>query len=143
MATVTADLTTGYAVELRSGEHVWHADEPTSLGGTDTGPDPYSLLLSAVASCTCITLSMFCARKGWALHSVSARYDFDRVHVDDCDDCEDGLEGRVERIRSQIFIEGDFDDAQRERLRSIAVRCPVHHTVAAGVEFTTEAVFAG
>ena len=143
MATITADLTAGYAVELRSGDHVWYADEPADLGGTDTGPDPYSMLLSAVAACTCITLSMYCTRKGWLLHSISARYEHDKVHVDDCSDCGDGLDGRIDRIRSEIFIEGDFDDEQRARLADIAQRCPVHRTVAEGAAFTTETVFVG
>lgn len=143
MATITADLTSGFAVELRSGDHVWYADEPTDLGGTDTGPDPYSLLLSAVAACTCITLSMFCRRKGWDLHSISARYEHDKVHADDCEDCDDEAAGRIDRVRSEIFIEGSFDDEQRARLTDIAQRCPVHNTVAAGATFTTECVFAG
>lgn len=143
MTTVTADLTTGFAVELRAGEHVWHADEPTSLGGTDTGPNPYELLLSSVAACTAITISMFCRRKGWDLHSVSARYEFDRVHADDCDDCDGGEGGHIDRVRSEIFIEGDFDEAARERLQQIARRCPVHKTIDHGVTFTTELVFVG
>ena len=143
MTTVTADLTTGFAVELRAGDHVWFADEPESLGGTDSGPNPYELLLSSVAACTAITISMFCKRKGWDLHSVSARYEFDRVHADDCDDCEADAEGRVDRVRSEIFIEGDFDDAARERLSQIAQKCPVHKTIDVGVSFTTETVFVG
>ena len=143
MTTVTADLTTGYAVELRAGDHVWHADEPESLGGADTGPNPYELLLSSVAACTAITISMYCKRKGWALHSVSARYHFDKIHADDCDDCEAEVEGRIERVRSEIFIEGDFDDAARERLAQIAQKCPVHKTIDLGVTFTTETVFVG
>ena len=143
MTTVTADLISGFAVELRAGDHVWHADEPGSLGGTDTGPNPYELLLSAVAACTSITISMYCQRKGWDLHSVSARYDYDRVHATDCDDCEDDVTGKIERIRSEIYIEGDFDDAARAKLADIAKRCPVHKTVDVGVTFTTECVFAG
>ena len=143
MATITADLATGYAVELRSGDHVWPADEPTAVGGTDTGPDPYALLLSAIAACACITLSMFCERKGWDLHSVSARYEHDKIHADDCKDCDDDISGRIDRIRSEIFIEGTFDDDQRARLSDVARRCPVHKTVAGGVTFTTECVFAG
>ena len=143
MTTVTADLTTGFAAELRAGDHVWFADEPESLGGTDTGPNPYELLLSSVAACTAITISVFCKRKGWDLHSVSARYEFDKVHADDCDDCEVDVEGRIERVRSEIFIEGDFDDAARERLAQIAQKCPVHKTIDLGVTFTTETVFVG
>jgi uncharacterized OsmC-like protein len=143
MTTITADLTVGFAVEIRAGNHVWVADEPTEVGGTDTGPNPYEMLLSAVAACTCITLSMYCRRKGWALHSISAKYEFDRVHADDCDDCEDDAEGRIDRVRSEIFIEGDFDEAQRTRLTDIAQKCPVHKTIAHGVSFTTECVFVG
>jgi len=143
MATITADLHEGFAVELRAGNHVWFADEPADVGGTDTGPNPYELLLSAVAACTCITVSMYCRRKGWALHSISAKYEFDRVHADDCEDCEDDETGRIDRVRSEIFIEGEFDEAQRTRLTDIAQKCPVHKTMAHGVAFTTECVFVG
>jgi len=143
MAIITADLTEGFAVEIRDGDHVWRADEPTDLGGTDTGPNPYSLLLGAVAACTAITLSMYCKRKGWDLHSVSARYEHDKVHADDCADCDDDLKGYIDRIRSEIFIEGNFDDDQRKRLSDIAQKCPVHKTLTNGVEFTTECIFVG
>ncbi len=143
MATVTADLTSGFAVELRDGDHVWHADEPESLGGSDTGPNPYSLLLGAVASCTAITISMYCRRKGWDLHSISAHYEHDKIHADDCADCDDDASGYIDRIQSQIFIEGSFDEEQRARLTDIAQRCPVHKTVARGATFTTECIFAG
>ena len=143
MATIIADLKEGFAVEIRDENHVWYADEPESMGGSDTGPTPYELLLSAVAACTCITVSMYCRRKGWELHSISARYEHDRVHADDCDDCEDDSIGYIDRVRSEIFIEGDFDVEQRERLTDIARRCPVHKTLDHGVDFTTEMVFVG
>lgn len=143
MATITADLTTGFAVELRAGDHVWRADEPAELGGTDTGPNPYELLISAVAACTCITISMYCQRKGWALESVSAKYELDKVHADDCADCDGDAKGYVDRVRSEIFIEGEFDEQQRERLAGIAQRCPVHKTLDHGVSFTIETVFVG
>lgn len=147
MTAITADLKTGddtrFTVELRDGSHIWWADEPVEVGGADKGPNPYELLLSAVAACTAITVSMYCQRKGWLLHSVSARYEHDRVHASDCDDCEDASAGYIDRVRSQIFIEGDFDDSQRKRLAQIARRCPVHKTLDHGVTFTTETVFVG
>ncbi len=143
MATITADLKEGFAVEIRDENHVWYADEPGSMGGTDTGPTPYELLLSAVAACTCITVSMYCKRNGWKLHSISARYEHDRVHANDCADCDDDSTGFIDRVRSEIFIEGDFDAEQKERLADIARRCPVHKTLDHGVDFTTEMVFVG
>jgi len=43
------------------------ADEPASLGGTDPGQDPCTLVLSSLASCKLITLRMYIDRKSWDL----------------------------------------------------------------------------
>jgi uncharacterized OsmC-like protein len=110
------------AVQLSNGRLDWTADEPTALGGTDTGPNPYELLLTSLAACTCITLSYYCQHKGIALESVSATYDFSRVHADDCKDCDDPNKGFIDKIISHVQIEGDFDDAQRKRLAEIVER---------------------
>ena len=142
MATITAELTENYRVNITNGEHVWRADEPHDFGGDNTGPNPYDLLLGSLAACTTITVAFYAKKKGIKLSSVSAEYSFDRVHADDCEQCDDEHSGMVDRITSQIFIDGDFDQATRERLQEVAVRCPVHKTLAAGVVFD-ETVFAG
>lgn len=133
MARITAELTAGYAVSIESEGHLISADEPENLGGTDTGPSPYELLLSSLAACTCITISMYCERKGWALERVQATFSHDRIHADDCEECEKQDTGYLDRIRSHVTIEGDFDDDQRERLQQVALRCPVHKTLEKGV----------
>ena len=140
MAKITAELTSGTAVRIGNGRHTWSADEPENAGGDGTAPDPYEMLLGALAACTCITVALYCRSKDWKLDNVSVEYFHDRVHADDCDDCDDDLTGHLDRIRSRVFIDGDFDDEQRDRLREVAVRCPVHKTLDRGVEFTDEQV---
>ncbi len=41
---------TGFVTEVVSGNHSLRADEPQSVGGTDTGPTPYDLLLAAIGT---------------------------------------------------------------------------------------------
>ena len=128
-------------MRLSNGRHEWKADEPLDLGGSDTGPNPYELLLGSLAACTCITISGYCQFKKLPLESVSASYDFSRVHAEDCNDCDMPDRGFLEKVTSDVHIEGDFDDAQRKRLAQIVTRCPVHKTLAHGIEFEDNATF--
>ncbi|MFO8076715.1 MAG: hypothetical protein R6T85_11430, partial [Egibacteraceae bacterium] len=79
----------------------------------------------------------------WKLDNISVEYEHDRVHADDCDDCDSDASGHLDRVRSRIFIDGDFDDAQRDRLRQVAVRCPVHKTLDRGITFGHEEIHVG
>lgn len=143
MASITARLVEGFAVDIETDAgHSWRADEPESRGGSDTGPDPYELLVGAVAACTCITVSMYAQRKGWDLESVEATYEHDRIHADDCTDCMDDVKGYIDRITSHITIKGDLDDEQRERLTEVAKRCPVHKTLEKSIHMVDEVEFA-
>lgn len=144
MSTISAELTSGFTVRVTNGRHTWFGDEPRDAGGADQGPNPYELLLGALAACTCITVSMYCQRKGWKLDAISVDYTHDRVHAEDCDDCDQKpRSGYLDRVRSRIFIDGEFTDEQRARLREVAQRCPVHKTLDQGMTFTTEEVHAG
>lgn len=142
MPTITADLAEGYKVDASNGSHVWRADEPVDLGGSDSGPNPYELMLGALAACTCISLSMYAQRKKIDLTSISAKFTYDRVHAEDCAFCDEDDKGMIDTVSSEIFIEGTFGDEQRKRLQEVAVRCPVHKTLERGVTFS-EAVFVG
>lgn len=143
MASITADLQSGYAVTIRSGSgHTWRSDEPEGAGGSDTGPTPYEILLGALAACTCITVSMYCWHKGWSLSGITVRYTHDRVHADDCEDCEEEATGYLDRVAGDVTITGDLDETQRRRLAEVAARCPVHKTLDKGVHLVDEVAFA-
>jgi putative redox protein len=76
------------ANQVRAGRHVLAADEPKRLGGTNTGPTPYDYLLAGLGACTAMTLRLYAERKELALDKVSVRLHHQRIHADDCSDCE-------------------------------------------------------
>ena len=63
----------GFAQDVIVGTHRLSADEPTSYGGTDTGPNPYDFLLVALGSCTSMTLGFYARREKLPLESVTVR----------------------------------------------------------------------
>lgn len=129
----------GFAQEIRSGNHRLSADEPTELGGTDTGPIPYNLLLAALGACTSITLRMYADRKGWPLEGVRVRLRHGKIHAQDCAECETRV-GKVDHIDRQIELTGPLDKEQRQRLLEIANMCPVHRTLKSEIQITSTLV---
>ena len=121
-----------FAQVIAAGPHRLAADEPVAVGGNDTGPTPYALLLAALGACTSMTLRMYADAKGLALEGVSVSLRHDKIHARDCEHCET-REGRVDRIEREIVLEGRLDAAQRQRLLEIADKCPVHRTLGAEV----------
>jgi putative redox protein len=122
---------------MLDGRHTLRADEPVSAGGGDSGPGPYELLLMALGSCTSMTVHMYAARKHWALDQVIVTLRHQRVHAQDCADCED-RKSMLDRIDKRIELIGALDEAQRTRLAEIADHCPVHRTLTSKVDIRTE-----
>lgn len=125
-----AEIGTGhYRTDILSNGHALIADEPRDLGGTNHGPTPYGLLLSALGACATITIRMYADRKNWPLERVHVRLRHERVHADDCE-CESGdRTGMLDLIKKFVLLEGDLDEKQKARLLQIADRCPVQRTI--------------
>src|SRR6266498_6096967 len=85
----------GFAQEISVGRHRLVGDEPTSAGGTDTGPTPYDFLLAALGSCTSMTISLYARRKGWPLEDVTVSLHHSKIHATDCAECETKV-GRID-----------------------------------------------
>ena len=122
---------------LYSEYHQLLSDEPKDVGGTDLGPSPYELLLMALGSCTSMTLRMYANHKQLALDDIEVRLRHDRMHAEDCRNCEDGSK-KIDRIRRELELKGDLSDTQRKRLTEIADRCPVHRTLENDIRIETE-----
>lgn len=107
----STDLHHQQAIAIR--EFQLLADEPTELGGDNTGATPLELMLAALGACKTITVQMYAERKGWDVAKVSVDLTHDKV------------DGRPE-IMAHLHLEGDLSDEQRQRLCDIANRCPIH-----------------
>ena len=129
----------GFAQEIIVGSHRLTADEPVDAGGADSGPSPYGLLLSALGSCTSMTLGMYARRKGWPLESVTVRLRNSRIHAVDCAECET-KEGMLDRIELDIQLAGTLTQEQRAKLLEIANKCPVHRTLVSEIDIRTRLV---
>lgn len=123
----------GFRTEIEARNHALVADEPTAIGGSDRGPTPYELLLSALGSCMAMTLRVYADRKGWPLDGVEVRLRTASSHEVDCGNCEKTPVG-VTRIERRLELSGQLTDAQRTRLREIADRCPVKQTLERGLK---------
>jgi len=122
---------------IAAGSHPLTADEPKSVGGDDSGPTPYDLLLAGLGACTSMTIRMYAERKGIALEQVRVELRHDKVHVADCEECERGA-SKMDRITRRIFLAGDLNRQQREKILEIADKCPVHRTLHSKVLVDTE-----
>ena len=126
----------GFAQEIAIGQHRLFADEPASVGGTDTGPNPYDLLLAALGSCTSMTIAMYARRKGWPLESVTVRLSHAKVHAADCAECETKV-GMLDHVHRDVEFRGPLSEEQRARLLDIATKCPVHRTLESEIVIET------
>ena len=134
-----ASSPTGPAPTSKRSNATLIADEPLSVGGTNTGPSPYELLAAALGACTGITLRMYADRKEWPVEEIEVRLRHAKIHCEDCADA-DGGTPKIDHISRELVIEGDLDESQRQRLLEIADRCPVHRTLNSQVRIDTELI---
>lgn len=128
MTSVLVRSRDNYQQEIIAGDHYLYADEPLHIGGDDTAPDPYSLLLAALGACTSITVRMYAKRKNWDLREVEIELTHGSDYTTDCENCADKAV-KLEKVTMALNFQGNLDGEQRQRLFEIAKRCPVHQTL--------------
>ncbi|OIQ75212.1 OsmC-like protein [mine drainage metagenome] len=113
-------------VEWRHGKFI--ADEPEVTGGKDLGPDPYTLLLSSLATCTLATLRMYIDRKGWDIPQIAASVN---MYFEE-------KEGKkVTVIDRDLNFLTSVTEEQRERLIQIAKVCPISKILEGEIQLRT------
>jgi putative redox protein len=113
-----------YTTRLLSGNHELIADEAEEVGGKDVGPSPGLFLQMALASCTAVTLRMYATRKQMALKKIRVEVGTEKV-------------GDKTLFLRDIYLDGDMDQSQRDRLLQIANACPVHKILTHPIEIST------
>lgn len=102
---------------LEIGTHHLFSDVRSSLGGNDSAPDPHDLFDASLAACKALTVSMYAKRHSMAL---------ERIGVDVLRDNSEERHGTY-RLTVQLDLIGQLSADEREKLRSIADKCPIHH----------------
>ncbi|HEY6672472.1 MAG TPA: OsmC family protein [Solirubrobacterales bacterium] len=110
----------GFEHELEIREHRLIVDEPETGGGTDQGPSPTELLAASLASCTAITIEMYANRKEWGLGAVEVAVDYTEATTD-----------QPATFDLRITLGAQLSDEHRDRLLTIAGKCPVHRALKA------------
>jgi len=116
----------GTRVDLRAGAFEFAADEPPSVGGTGTAPNPVQLALTALGSCQAITYRYWAEELGLRLDAVTitVEADFDTGAFF-------GFPGATgvpspTAVRSSVTLEGPEPTERYEKLvAAVDEHCPV------------------
>jgi putative redox protein len=101
-----------YLVTIQARDHALTSDEPPDVGGADAAARPFELALAGLASCTAITVRMYCQRKLWPLGDVSIGVSMRKA--------DDGF-----TILRTVTLGGELSDEQRARVAEICEKTPV------------------
>lgn len=118
-----------FRTEVNADIHHFIADEPVSAGGQNLGPEPYQWLLTALGTCTVMTLRSYADMKQLPVDSIHAVVS---LQVED----REGI--RHSAIHREITIEGDIEEELRQRMIKVADRCPVHRVLTGEINISTE-----
>jgi putative redox protein len=124
-----------FTTSIQTKNHSLIADEPIGIGD-DYGPSPYDLLNASLAACTVMTLKMYAQRKKWDLQEIFVYITNSKKHTDDLD-IETETVGYLDHMSKKLKFVGNLDAKQKQRLKEIASRCPVHRTLERGAVFET------
>jgi putative redox protein len=128
----------GFLQNVVSGKHQFQGDEPVDVGGTDAAPTPYDYLLTALGTCTSMTIGWYARKKKIPVEDITVSLWQSRIHAKDCENCitKDGM---LDRIDLEIALTGQLTPEQRSLLMEAAAKCPVHRTLTSEIDIRLRA----
>jgi uncharacterized OsmC-like protein len=100
-------------------------DEPSSLGGTDTAPNPVEYALLALATCQEITYRLHADHLGIPLDAVSVSLEGD-INLSGFFGVDPAARPGFAAIRGSVYIESPAAASELEALKAhVDARCPV------------------
>lgn len=114
-----------YRTEITTESKTFSADEPEELGGADTAPSPPEYLMSALASCTAITLRMYADRKKLEVNKIKVKVVYSKEEYKSV-------------FTAEVSFEGKLEAEQEKRFLEIAKMCPVHKILNNPIEIETK-----
>lgn len=126
-----------FTTTIQTAKHSFIADEPASIGGDDFGPSPYDFISAGLAACTVMTLKLYAERKEWDLQEVYAYITYSKKHSDDLM-LNVEKPSRIDHLLKKLVFIGNLDDSQKQKLKEIASKCPVHKTLQSDTVIETE-----
>ncbi len=123
----------------RWGNHELQCDEPESIGGTNCGPSPFSLLEMSLANCTITTIWRVARDEDIGLESIEVDVSYKPNRTDESAETSYLVtcDLRMVDLRRRILVSGDFDEEELGMLLWGAENCPVSNTIAGGVPIAT------
>ncbi len=118
-----------YLVEIKTTNHTIMVDEPISIGGSDSFPNPAQYLLSALASCTAITIKMYAVNKGWDVGNINVDVKLKEVL---------SAGKPIKKMIKSVQFEKHLEDSQVQRLLTIGSKCPISKLLEEPVEMEFE-----
>jgi ribosomal protein S12 methylthiotransferase accessory factor len=117
---------TGKRVDARTDGLVVHTDQPPGDGGEGSAPDPFTLFLASLGTCTGFYVLAFCQARNLPTDGIRVveRTESDRET------------GRLVRITLEVQVPPTFPERYRDAIARAGAACKVKKTIAAPPEIT-------
>ena len=127
VATISADSrqVEGLRSETKIRQFSVTVDEPPTLGGTDTGPNPVELVLAALATCQEITYRAYATALGIPLDSVSVKLE-GSLDLRGFFAVKDGVRAGFNNVRGVVNLKSSAPASDLAKLKEVVdAHCPV------------------